>query len=105
MVLRECNPEASLKGTMYRALRERRKEIEVWRMQKRMVPEGEGTAGGKGQGRAGGGRKVGGGGGQGQVGSGASTGGGYVPAMSQGGSGSGSGRGGQGQLDQFMSLI
>ncbi|KAK5080528.1 hypothetical protein LTR70_008641 [Exophiala xenobiotica] len=40
MVLRESNPDTSMKGVMYRALRERRLEIEVWRMQKGMVPEG-----------------------------------------------------------------
>lgn len=48
-------PEAplSMRGTMYKALRERRKEIETFRMQKDMVPEGVragreiGTGGGR----------------------------------------------------------
>jgi len=107
MVLRESNPDTSMKGVMYRALRERRKEIEVWRMQKDMVPEGakmaKNSALGKvdhyGTGSGAGGRNdTQGGQTRAHTGSGLS---GYMPTKTQGASGDR----GQGQLDQFISLI
>lgn len=107
MVLRENNPDASIKGTMYRALRERRKEIGVWRLRKDMTPEGSTMAKNSTRGKAdqkgtssGTGRRgaIRSGQTQAHVGAGIL---GCMPTATQGPSGDD----GQGQLDQFISLI
>lgn len=41
MVLREAGLDKGMRSTMYQALRERRQEIETYRMQRAMVPDGE----------------------------------------------------------------
>jgi len=41
MVLREIGVEKGMRSTMYQALRERRQEIEIFRVQRGMVPGGE----------------------------------------------------------------
>jgi len=107
MVIRENNPDASIKGTMYRALRERRKEIEVWRLQKDMAPEGSKMAKNSTRGKADQKGASSGTGRRGAIRSGqaqAHAGAGILncmPTATQGPSGDG----GQGQLNQFMSLI